>query len=97
MDKIYLVTVMNEKGDRCWGWLPTFEEAEDTVLENVGDIFECYYDYAVIEECLPGWYHSHKQMGWYKAIFDTSKKPYPQVIKIERPKEYDGVFNFGVG
>ena len=29
MDKVYLVTVMNDHDERCWGWLPTFKEAED--------------------------------------------------------------------
>ena len=97
MNSIYLVTVMNEKSNRCWGWFPTFEDAEEVILNNITDIFEYYYHYAVIEEMPPGPCRTGKQMAWYEADYNVTEKPRPRIAKIETPKEFERVFNFGIG
>lgn len=38
------------KQDRLWHLFAKFEDAEKAVLSNSGDMFERYYNYAVIEE-----------------------------------------------
>ena len=44
------------KYSRALGWFPKFEEADKEVRANACDIYECSYDYAVIEEVPPGYY-----------------------------------------
>ncbi len=44
----------------------TFKEAEEVVLNNIGDIWETCYDYAVIEEINCQIYPRHKTHKFYK-------------------------------
>src|SRR5688572_30134097 len=96
-DRAYGTSVNGNKyklGDRTWGWFPTFEEAEEAILNNHTDIFECLYNYACVEEVPCGILTINEIKQWYKAIFDTSKEPYPQVKKSDPPPWAQHFFNF---
>ena len=49
----------------------TFEEAEEIVLNNIGDIWETCYDYAVIEEIDTRIYPRYITRKFYKFNSDT--------------------------
>lgn len=42
------------KSSRCWGYLDSVSDSIKVVEENISDIYEFCYDYAVIEEIKPG-------------------------------------------
>lgn len=90
LNKIYTVMVMTdlyqnskikfpEFGDsRIVGWYPEFDMANSAVTQNMCDINETCYRYALIEECEWGLYHPANKRWWYEynrengeyALFD---------------------------
>lgn len=63
----FVTTICNADEDtRCVGYFKTFEEAENIILNNVGDINETIYDYAVIENIPEGLYQYDQNASWYK-------------------------------
>src|SRR3990167_4097242 len=107
--KHYFVTVIQTEKDtldkecgkwntRCWGFYPTLEMAQEAVLQNVTDIHELWYQWAVIEEYYYGvpamtsqvmgegserWYH---WSDLYKKYHETTK-----------PKWADGIAGWSIG
>ena len=92
MKSIFFITVMNSKivDSRRWGWYETLEDAEKVVLENESNIFENYYDYAVIEEMPEGALACSKNEWWYLYKNDM-------VSKCKKPKKFFQVCNFCLG
>jgi len=39
---------------RCWGFYDNFDDADQAIRGNFTDMWETIYDFAVIEEYLPG-------------------------------------------
>lgn len=83
---------------RCFGWFEDYETAEEHVINNVTDICESYYNYAVIEKAYEGFYgtsHSfdeeHGQV-WFKYNEETGK-----CDKIEKPEWAKKRFGWGIG
>ncbi len=85
LKNIYLITVFGkcepkEKPrdytlgcTRSVGWRPTFEMAEETVVNNMCDIWEYCYDYACIEELDYGLYPWADNRWFYKFNEKTGK------------------------
>ena len=75
---ITTIKVVNKKNKmftwRTPGFRYSLEEAKKTVEENICDIFECYYEYAVIEELEPYLYPERKNVWWYK--WDKEQEKY---------------------
>lgn len=102
--KIYAIMVMTDiKKDektgcpdfgctRLVGWYPDFIRASSAVTENMLDINETCYDYALIEECSSGIYHPAEQRWWYE--FDRESGEYKQIDEPECIKRFCG-FTFG--
>ena len=106
MDKIYTVTTLYVWSpgrclnvelpkrivrDRLVGWFPTLGRAEEVVVNNEGDIYECgYYNYCIIEEVLPGLYPHVSREEW----FEWKKEGY---ILIPKPEWLKDSINFGIG
>ena len=89
---VFIVTTMEklEKDMDKLGWLETgctstagyynkLSEAQRAVMNNMGDINETVYDYAVIEEIPPGFYQHSINSWFYK--FDYDKKVYEEIDK----------------
>ena len=66
--KIYLITMFEDlsseegcfgKASRAVGFYGSLHEAEIAITNNYGDIRECLYDYAVLEEITEGLYPCH--------------------------------------
>ena len=96
--KNYFITVFNRYDNygihstRCWGYYPNWEDANEVVHNNMTDLWEYTYDYAVIEEIKPG-ISSYAYPRWfYKYNQETNK-----YNMIEEPEELKHFCNFGVG
>jgi hypothetical protein len=98
---IYTMTVIQERNQshgmsRTWGWFLDFGDAEQAVLQNAGDMFECgYYQKAVIEEVTEGSLAMSKNEWWYEASYD--EKFGTTVRKIEKPHDYKNIVHFAMG
>ena len=71
-NKKYFVTSIRtdeqgRKDSRCWGYLDTFEEAENYLLGSDYCWELAYYDYAVIEAVGPGFVDPDLNPVWYKG------------------------------
>ena len=94
MNKIYTITTFTRRKftSRTVGWVKTFEEAEEIVLNNQGDIFEYMYDYAIIEEVEEGLYPFSFTRWLYKI--DLKERKY---YRIEEPDWIGKYINLGIG
>ena len=92
--KIYLVATIKDIDSlesRTVGCAETLEEAQRWVENNVCDIFEYYYRYAVIEDVGPGIYAATEATSiWYEWIDG-------KYTQIEKPKELEHVICFTIG
>jgi len=97
------------KRTRLWHLFANFDEAEQCVLQNRGDIFERYYNFALIEETyvidkndppLEGQFSGMPREWWYYADFANPKDGDPNeptVSLCEKPKSLDRTVYFWVG
>jgi hypothetical protein len=100
------------KASRLWTLYHDFDEAEKVVMENSGDIFEYYYNVALIEEiCVidkkdppqPGEEHlwGPPRQWWYHAEYTTEENGEqsrePTVSKMGVPENLKNVCYFWVG
>lgn len=92
--KYYFITVMEHIGfkddnnsyiayfgdKRTWGFYSSFEDADNVIRNNVTDIHEGCYDYAVIEEYEEGisgytgecWWYEY---NWNLYCYESIKNP----------------------
>jgi len=86
------------KNRRTWGWFTSFKKAEQSVLENWGDIFEGEFGWAVIEKVEEGTViNVPTKETWYKW-----EGPWPMTDKgkiggykpAKKPKKYEGIIGF---
>ena len=90
----YFITTLDSKKDdsRCVGYVRTFEEANLIVTENMYDLNETCYDYAVIEHIPFGIYHYDTEPKWYR--YDEVLEKY---VSIECPNKYKNQVGFSIG
>lgn len=95
MEAIYTLSTMQDEARnlRCWGWFNTLEEATDAILNNSGDLHECYYSLAVIERVKPDMSFGHRPEYWFRWDNDKLKAWVP----CEKPETLKNVICFGVG
>lgn len=79
-------------GMRVVGFYTDKTKAEDTVINNVCDLWETIYDYAVIERIDEGIYKSTHERQFYKYNMDLRKYE-----SIEEPKELKHFAGFTMG
>lgn len=97
------------KEQRLWYIFKNFEDAEKCVLENQSDIFEGYYNMALIEEVYLHDYSPAPSLSsndgvwtrnqwWYQADY-LSEYPErdPIITKIDKPKILENTTRFWVG
>jgi hypothetical protein len=96
------------KDSRLWSLYATFEEAEEAMMNNSGDLFEFSYNLGLIEEvyvvgtkddspsriCEERW--------WYLAEYTPDPtapfgKTGPKISKIDCPEFFQRTVNFWVG
>jgi hypothetical protein len=85
---------------RCWGWFETWEQAEEYLYKDYGDIHEGGTNkFAVIEKSesgiCPSTYDTERR--WYRFIRLEDQDFKWTVERIEPPEEYLGVCGWGLG
>ena len=85
-------TVLPNRGQRCFVYLSTFEEAEKAVLNNYCDIWETIHEYVVIEKVEDGIHQYDFNPTWYK--WNLEKECYE---KTEKPDFANGYAGWGIG
>ena len=100
---VYHVTLVKVDKDKIEtelsGVCLSYEEAEEGVINNNGDAFDCWFQYAVIEKVpavvgISQFCKHITEEGWfeYKRSDNIEK-----VEKIEKPKELEGKYGWWVG
>lgn len=103
MNSIYTITTMtkleqtqlglpNFGSTRTVAWYNTFDNAEETVVCNNGDIRETCYQYAVIEEMEEGLYPISKQRWFYKYNIESD-----EYEEINEPEWMNPYINISFG
>jgi len=99
--KIFLITMFEDlsseegyfrKASRAVGFYKSLYRAEITITNNYGDIRECLYDYAVLEEITEGLYPHSLDRKVYKFNEKTGKY-YP----IPEPKYLKHIYGMTIG
>lgn len=100
MNKMYIIMVMEDLNQdeetglpdfgckSLPGWFTKFEDAYEAVSENRNDINETCYQYALIEECVEGMYHSAIKRWWFEFNHETGQ--YYEIDEPEFCKHYCG-------
>jgi len=100
MDVIYTVTCIGESDNgnirkRVWGWYASYYEAEEAAIENITNMNEAgWYPWIVIEQVREGILPitNHDCQTWF--LFEHEDGKYH---KIDRPKQFDDLFNWSIG
>lgn len=97
---IFVTTVFRFKSQnptrRVWGWHSSFDEANKSILQNFGDVFECgYYQMGLIEKMSDGSMAMSKQEWWYRATTHPNGKI--KISRAEKPKKLKNVVHFSMG
>lgn len=99
---IYTITMLRSGESpykpRCVGYFLTFQAAENNVLVNRGDMFECgYYNYAIIEEVCEGIYPiSCIDHRWfYKFVFSYEGED--AITPCSDPEFAKAIYCFSIG
>jgi hypothetical protein len=89
--KKYMVT-----HQRCVAVYSSLEKAKQIVEENVGDIYEYYYRWVVIEAVQVDWLYGgfDREEYWYEWTGDGETGSY---ISIEKPEDWENIINWGIG
>lgn len=106
---IWVITCLNmadfakKSYKSSFGWYFTETEAVKAVVENYGDLHECYFDYAVVEEITNGIHGRPITEIWFKwdppkgAMFGYGQENKSWWKNVDKPKGLEGVISFGIG
>lgn len=103
--KMYFITVMEKDGseldkygwpdtgyDRTWGYYANKDDAIFALNNNITDMRETMYEYALLEEISEGICGNCKSRIFFK--YDHEKNGY---FEYPEPKELKGLCNFAIG
>lgn len=93
--KIFTLTVYTKDGKdhRTWGYLPSLEEARNSVEKNYAGMDDNLFRYLVIEEISPGIAAMAKVCEWY--IYDYTVEQ--EWVKCEAPEWALHSYGFSMG
>ena len=77
---------------RCWGFYTDYNKALETLHNNITDLYENFYNYAVLEEYYEGILSTSGKRQFF--IFNRNKNGY---IEIDEPKCFSVWSGFAIG
>ena len=92
--KYYFITVFHNydvygpHSMRCWGFYTNIKDAIEALDQNVTDLWETVYDYAIIEEYLEGIGGYNWKRQFFK--YDKNLNSYRPIKEPEDLKHYAG-------
>lgn len=90
---MYFISTLGKGGIRLVGYFETFDKAEEIIVNNQDDIYECgYYEYAIIQNIPSGLYKYDLQPVWYQW---NDINGYTKIDTI--PQQYKNQCGFGIG
>ena len=81
------------RSNRVWGWFENFEDAVEIIENNISDIWEYCYEYAMIEEVPAGLYSFPRQEWWWKWEGGETGK----YIPTTRPEDFEQTVCMSIG
>ena len=95
---LYIVVSFYDKISRCANIFVNEEEARDYVLKNGFDVWEGFTNkYVLIEKMPVGSPWELVEVAWYSRERLAGDEGGAVIFEIDKPKEYEGIVNFGVG
>lgn len=88
------LTLLPKHSSRCVGYYFDKKDALECIEQNLGDIHEDSYKYAVIEEVESGLYPHTPSFLWFQWIDDND---YGHYVQCCVPESEIGVCNYGIG
>lgn len=83
----------NYEDIRCWGYEESFDEAEEAVINNYSDLSECFYQWAIIEEHMMGYFAMPTgKYQWFHWNVDKDK-----FERCDRPTWSKHICSWGIG
>ena len=82
------------RSSRVWGWFEKFEDAVEVIEKNISDIWEYYYEYAMIEEVPEGICALSRQEWWWKW---EGKDIDGKYIPTTRPEDFEQTVCMSIG
>lgn len=99
MKEYYFITVFRDvddrwgiKGARCWGFYTDLDKAKYIVENNITDLWETIYNYAVIETYNEGISGYADERIFYQ--YDIEKEKYIQIPELKEVKPF---VSFSIG
>ena len=84
--------------ERTWGWFAELPVAEDFMLNNMTDIFECgYYNVGLIEEFPQGVLVATTRRWWFRGTFIVGPGNKTVVERMWEPYWAVGITNWAMG
>ena len=100
MNKIFFLTCLNIESSerdpqepkmintRCWGWYKEYDDARHDIENNVSDMHECFYKYALIEETGEGTHARPNKITWF--MWNRDDERYEECEEPEAAKRTIG-------
>jgi hypothetical protein len=92
----YKILAYRTKSHRTVGFFFDIKKAENAILNNAGDMFECDFNYAMIEKLNEGIYPHSEVIKCYKAERNAINYDIELICECENPYS-DQICNFSIG
>lgn len=83
---------IRKNSSRCWAWFKSIRTARNFIKKDSEYIYECEFEYCVLESIPEGPMQCMNKEEWYK--YDKKKEKY---FKVDKPKEIKEIINFSIG
>lgn len=95
MQELFVITAVDGNHTRCSNVFLSQKQAEDSVISNFFDVWEGFTNkYVVIEKMTAGQPWTCEEVKWYRSFRVGSGF---KIVEIDKPQEFEGICNFGVG
>jgi len=93
MTTYFLTSIRTVSDSRTFGYYRNIDDAFISVISNIGDMCECYYNYLIIEGIEEGIHPFVQSEFW----FHWSNKENKWKQLISKPECFNGITNWALG